>query len=105
MRAFALVMKEELESRNLARVKIDQRLLDLDPSFVPEIFDAVHQMGTTRIGRNADDGFVDADLKVFGTRNLFIAGACTFPTTGFANPTFTAISLALRLGDKLAGSA
>ena len=105
MRAFSLVIKQEFEARGLAKVKIDPRLLALDrEGFVPEIFDAVHQMGTTRIGRSADDGFVDANLKVFGCDNLYIAGACTFPTTGFANPTFTAISLALRLCDRLAGA-
>jgi choline dehydrogenase-like flavoprotein len=43
------------------------------------------------------DGVVDRDLKVFGTRNLYVAGAAVYPTTGFANPTFTAIALGLRL--------
>lgn len=105
IRACALVLKEELESRGLAKVNVDPRLLALDrEAFVPEIFDAVHQMGTTRMGRSAGDGFVDGDLKVFGIDNLFIAGACTFPTTGFANPTFTAITLALRLGERLASA-
>lgn len=105
MRAFALILAEELESRGLAKLKIDPRLLALDrDAFAPEIFDAVHQMGTTRIGRDAETGFVDHDQKVFGIDNLFIAGACTFPTTGFANPTFTAISMALRLADRLAGA-
>lgn len=106
MRSFALVLKQEFEERGLAKVKIDPRLLALDrEAFVPEIFDAVHQMGTTRIGRDAGDGFVDPNLAVHGIANLHLAGACTFPSTGFANPTFTAVALALRLSDRLAGLA
>lgn len=102
MRRLALTLKRELEQRGLAEITIDPHLLALDrDAFVPKIFDAVHQMGTTRIGRSADDGIVDADLKVFGCDNLYLAGACTFPTTGFANPTFTAIALGLRLCDRL----
>jgi choline dehydrogenase-like flavoprotein len=38
---------------------------------------------------------------VHGTSNLFIAGSSVFPTSGYANPTFTIISLALRLADHI----
>jgi choline dehydrogenase-like flavoprotein len=48
-----------------------------------------------------NEGVVDKNLKVFGTRNLYIAGAATFPTSSFANSTFTAMSLGLRLADEL----
>ena len=48
-------------------------------------------------------GVVDADGRVHGTHNLFIAGASVFPTAGFANPTLTIVALALRLADHLAG--
>jgi choline dehydrogenase-like flavoprotein len=40
---------------------------------------------------------VDSNLRVFGTSNLFIVGAATFRSTGFANPTLTGVALALRL--------
>ena len=49
------------------------------------------------------DGVVDADGRVFQTRNLFIAGAAIFPSVGFANPTFTAMALTLRLTDRVLG--
>ena len=101
MRRFGLLIKEELERQGIAELSLDPRLLALDPAFVGEIFDAIHQMGCTRMGRGPEDGFVDADLKVFGLDNLYITGATVFPSTGFANPTFTAIALSLRLGDHL----
>ncbi len=97
----ALRIKEALESRGLAKVELDPKLLDEAPEFVYRLHDAVHQMGTARMSASPEDGLVDADLKVFGTTNLFIAGAAVFPSTGFANPTFTAIALALRLANHL----
>lgn len=101
IRRFALLIKEQLETRGLAEVTLDPRLLDLDPTFIDEMSDAIHQMGCTRMAATAADGFVDPDLKVFGVDNLFLAGATVFPDAGAANPTFTAIALALRLGDHL----
>ena len=47
------------------------------------------------------EGVVDPDGMVFGSRNLFVAGASVFPTGGHANPTLTIVALALRLADHL----
>lgn len=51
--------------------------------------------------RDASQGVVDADGRVFGTETLFVVGASTFPTAGFANPTLTIVAMALRLADRL----
>ncbi len=101
MKFFARLLKKELESRGLASVAIDPRLEDEDPAFATVIHDAIHPMGTTRIGLSPEEGFVDENLTVFGLQNLHLLGATVFPSTGFANPTLTAIALALRLGDHL----
>jgi choline dehydrogenase-like flavoprotein len=63
---------------------------------------AHHPMGTTRMHADAAEGVVDADLRVHGTANLYVAGSSVFPTSGYANPTLTAIALAVRLADHLA---
>ena len=50
---------------------------------------------------SAADGVVDLQLKVFGTDNLYVLGAATFPSGSFANPTLTALELSVRLADHL----
>lgn len=60
-----------------------------------------HLMGTTRMAQNAKTGVVDKNQRVFGTKNLYIAGSSVFPTGGAANPTLTLTALSLRLGDHL----
>ena len=60
-----------------------------------------HHMGTTRMAESPREGVVDADCRVHGTANLFVAGSSVFPSTGNANPTLTIVALALRLADHL----
>ncbi len=62
-----------------------------------------HHMGTTRMAAVPSQGVVDANCKVFGINNLWIAGSSVFPTVGFANPTLTILSLVYRLSDHLHG--
>lgn len=67
-----------------------------------QCYDGHHQIGTTRMGLDERDGVVDRDCRVFGAANLFVAGSSVFPTSGEANPTLTAVALAMRLAAKLA---
>ncbi|MCY7305787.1 MAG: GMC family oxidoreductase, partial [Rhodoferax sp.] len=97
MRALGQRVKRQFEKQGLAEISLDPRLMDGDPSFLASVHDAIHHMGTTRMSTDPAHGFVDPNLKVHGTGNLYVAGAAVFPSTGFANPTFTAIALALRL--------
>ena len=46
-------------------------------------------------------GVVDADCKVHGIDNLYLAGSSVFPTGGVTAPTLTIVALALRLHDHL----
>jgi choline dehydrogenase-like flavoprotein len=63
-----------------------------------------HHMGTTRMHPDPEHGVVDADCRVHGTGNLFVASSSMFPTSGFANPTFTIAALAHRLAEHLTRS-
>ena len=67
--------------------------------------DGLHQVGTTRIADNADAGVVDRNLKVWGTRNLYICSSSVFPTSGQANPTFLLGAFAARLAHHLSTEA
>jgi choline dehydrogenase-like flavoprotein len=60
-----------------------------------------HHMGTTRMHTDSTKGVVDADCRVHGVQNLFVAGSSVFPTGGNDAPTMTIIALAHRLSDHL----
>jgi len=60
-----------------------------------------HHMGTTRMADDPKQGVVDADSKVHGLGNLYVAGSSVFPTYGASNPTLNLIALTLRLADHL----
>ena len=62
-----------------------------------------HHMCATRMATDPREGVVDADCKVHGVSNLYIGGSSVFSSTGYANPTYTIVQLALRLGDHLNG--
>lgn len=67
----------------------------------PRFTDASHHMGTTRMSDSPRRGVVDADCRVHGVNNLFVAGSSVFPSAGHANPTLTIVALALRLAEAL----
>jgi choline dehydrogenase-like flavoprotein len=60
-----------------------------------------HHMGTTRMSADPRHGVVDADSRVHSVDNLFVAGSSVFSAGGWANPTFTLVTLSLRLADHL----
>jgi choline dehydrogenase-like flavoprotein len=64
---------------------------------IAQCYDGHHQIGTTRMSASPVTGIVDSDCRVHGSANLFIAGSSVFPTSGEANPTLTALALALRI--------
>ncbi len=63
-----------------------------------------HMMGTTRMGDNPDTSVTDAQGRVHGVENLYVAGSSLFPAVEAANPTLTIVALSLRLAHHLAGS-
>ena len=50
---------------------------------------------------NPRRGVVNADCRVHGIGNLYVAGSSVFPTSGSANPTLTIVALALRMADQI----
>jgi hypothetical protein len=67
------------------------------------VYDLYHPAGTTRMSADPADGVVDVNLKIHGTSNAYVAGSSVFPSMGAANPTFTAMALALRLAHFIHG--
>lgn len=94
----------EILSRELERAGIGRPRSPLDgneASWLPRLRGARHHMGTTRMHPDRRRGVVDADGRVHGVANLYVAGSSVFPTSGAANPTLTIVALALRLAGHL----
>ncbi|MGI3775885.1 MAG: FAD-dependent oxidoreductase [Janthinobacterium lividum] len=64
-----------------------------------------HHIGTARMADDPRQGVVDADGRVHGVRNLYVAGSAVFPTSSQANPTLTVVAIAARLGAHLRAGA
>ena len=77
-------------------------------SFIPyeipheSLSSSSHHAGTMRIGTTIFNGVVDKDLKIFGTKNVFVCDLSVFPNYGNSNPTFTLAALSLRLAKHIA---
>lgn len=69
---------------------------ETDPLISSHPIGGYHHMGTTRMGTNPSTSVTDADGRVHGLGNLWIAGSSLFPTGSWANPTLTIVALALR---------
>ena len=79
----------------------DGPVWEFDPLISNHPIGGYHHIGTTRMASSPREGVVDADCRVHGLGNLYVAGSSVFPTGGWANPTLTILALALRLADKL----
>jgi choline dehydrogenase-like flavoprotein len=75
--------------------------VDLAEIWPKNIAGCWHHMGTTRMNSDPTKGVVDANCRVHGISNLFVAGSSVFPTVGSDMPTITIVALALRLAGEL----
>jgi choline dehydrogenase-like flavoprotein len=95
---------QQVGKAGIGRVKLADFLLDeKDESMPDDTSGGWHHMGTTRMSDNPKTGVVDADCKVFGINNLYIAGSSCFATGGAVNPTLTVVAISLRLTEHLKG--
>jgi choline dehydrogenase-like flavoprotein len=103
IRQLAILVGEEIGRLGKGRVGLPLWLLNDGVADDDPLIGGYHHMGTTRMASDPSLGVVDADCRVFGTSNLFVAGSSVFSTGGAANPTLTIVALALRLADHLDG--
>jgi hypothetical protein len=90
-----------LRARGLARLKIDERVKSNDASFLQAMYDVYHQAGGMCMSASPETGVVDRNCRVWGSSNVYVAGASVFPSSSHANPTFTALAIAARLASRL----
>jgi choline dehydrogenase-like flavoprotein len=65
----------------------------------PSAEHVAHQCGTLRFGTDPRHAVADADCRVFGVPNLFIADGSVLPTSLGVGPALTIIANALRVAD------
>ena len=86
---------------DLGRVKLTEYLWDENDNSTNKLTGGMHHMGTTKMSNNPKTGVVDANCKIHGIANLFVAGSACFPTAGVSNPTLAIVALSLRLSDHI----
>ena len=101
LQAFAVELQTYLQDECDASLSVSPAIAQGRADALDAATDSYHQCGGARMARSAESGVVDADCRVFGTDNLYVAGAAVFPSASFANPTFTAMAFACRLADTL----
>jgi choline dehydrogenase-like flavoprotein len=100
-RIFLDELRRSLASLGLGKLVLSPNVSKATTLTDLRLHDANHHIGGARMAESPAGGVVDRNLKVFGTTNLYVAGAAAFPSGSFANPTLTAIAFALRLADRL----
>jgi choline dehydrogenase-like flavoprotein len=96
------LLGQQVGREGVGRVKMFDYLQDEKDSSWPSFTGGGwHHMGTTRMSDNPKEGVVDANCKVHGISNLYMAGSSCFTTAGAPNPTLTLTALTLRLSDHL----
>jgi choline dehydrogenase-like flavoprotein len=101
VRIAAELMAGEMARCGLGQAVLAPGLAEGTDEWEASLETGFHQMGTTRMSNSPSCGVVDANCRVHGVDNLYMAGSSVFPTGGWANPTLTIVALALRLADRL----
>jgi len=101
IRYFTRQADDFLRSEKIGRLEYVEELWQNDIEFLEALSDTYHQCGGLLMGSSRDASVVDADCRVWGTTNLFVAGSAVFPTSSYANTTFTALALAARLASRI----
>ena len=101
IRSFYQTVATEAGRLGIGRIQLEDWLLTDDPLWPSYLGGGWHHMGTARMHTDPKQGVVDANCKVHGINNLYVAGSAAFTTAGAANPTLTLIALTLRLSEHL----
>ena len=97
----ATTVGRELQRLDIARLDVAEWLERGADDWSANVFGAFHPSGTTRMSSDPRAGVVDEHCAVHGMSNLHVVGSSVFATSGYANPTFTIVALAIRLADRV----
>jgi len=91
------ILDKALRANKIGRLEYLYEGAKLREKVWAQAADGFHQVGTTRMGADPAANVVDADLRVHGLANLYVASSSIFPTSGQANSTMLAVAFGLRL--------
>lgn len=98
----SVIKAQEILDGEFRRAGLGRLYIQLNEDVSPHLIGGgFHHMGTTRMSADPAKGVVDADCKMHGISNLFVAGPSVFPTGGYANPSLTIVALSVRLADHI----
>ncbi|MBK8278020.1 MAG: hypothetical protein IPK92_19960 [Nitrospira sp.] len=101
MQEYVQLFRHEWERLDLGHARWKQKLFEEGDRWLEDVVDVYHQTGGTPMSEHPSGGVADAQLRVHGVANLFLASCSVFPSAGSANPTFTLLALTVRLADHL----
>lgn len=102
LRSIYKIIGEQMGISAAGRVRLMDYLQDENDNTWPSFTGGGwHHMGTTRMADDPKKGVVDANCKVHGIANLYMAGASCYATAAAPNPTLTLTALTIRLADHL----
>jgi choline dehydrogenase-like flavoprotein len=97
-----MILDKSLRANGIGRLKFWYPDDELREAIWNQASDGYHQVGSARMGLDPAESVVDANLKVHGLDNFYLASSAVFPTSGQANSTMLAVALAMRLAHQLA---
>lgn len=83
------------------RMQLDEWILNNEDYPLDDELAGYHHMGGTRMHSSTKFGVVDENCKVYGSKNLYMAGSSIFTTGGHNNPTLPIVQFSLRLAEHL----
>lgn len=89
-------LNKYFNQKQYGNLKISKNLSS-NEIFNKNILDTNHSSGGLQISMDKSTGVCDKNLKVHGTKNLFILSSSVFPNNGSANVTLTLFALAHKL--------
>lgn len=93
------LLATDIQGAGIGKLDYDPQSIELEMSRYGAY--GGHHLGTARMGTDPRTSVTDAEGRVHGMKNLYIAGGALFPTSSQANPTLTIVALAARLAAHL----
>lgn len=97
IRKFAHACHKWFLRKGIGTLTLDSDLDGNGLEFLDRLTDTYHHAGGACMGSSPSLGVTRQDCSIWGTDNVYVAGAAVFPSSSYANTTLTALSLATRL--------